>query len=114
MLYNLKFDELELNCLVLKRDFTKPKNLGKPEQYLFDVNKKAYVSSLFPTNQPFVYGIDFKNLGKDTYAIIQISQDKQSIEVLEYGKNKFLKGLNACLDNNTSIVDKMYTKQGKE
>lgn len=116
MFYKLHLNDLELNCLVLKRDFTKPKNLGKPEHYLFDIGKKAYISSLFPTDKPFVYGIDFKNLGKDIYAIVKICQDNQTIEVLEKGQNKFLKSFNACLDNNTSMVNKSIylNKAGKQ
>jgi len=111
--YKLNFEEQNFNCLILKRDLTKPKNLNKPELYLFDTDKKTYVSSLFPASKEVLnqYIIDFKNLGLKQYALVQVNQEQSNIEVLKTAPKKEEVLTLACLDNNTSKVNKsIYLK----
>ena len=117
--YKLNFDKQNFNCLILKRDFKKLKNLGKPEHYLFDIGKKAYVSSLYPAQnqepkKENIYIIDFKNLGIDKYALVEINQEASKIEVLETSTIKDTFHNHACLDNNTCMVNSFIYPNSKE
>jgi hypothetical protein len=116
MQYKLKFEGLDLNCLVLTR---KVKNKGtKPEQYLFCVNSKAYVSSLFPIpNQPDVFQVDFKALGMPLYAVIRLNHSTGCIDVLKaktgYFEPSEFQGqdLQVPLDNNRHLVINSITSK---
>lgn len=104
--FKLNFDEQIFNCLILKRDFKKLKNLGKPQNYLWDASGKGYISSLYPASkdEPNKFIIDFMNLGKKQYALIEINQEQSNIKVLKTAPKRDEVLTIACLDNNTSNV----------
>jgi hypothetical protein len=108
MTYKLKISDLDLNCLILTRN---KKDSSKPKQYLLDLTSKTYISSLFPVpEQPDLYQVDFKALGKDLYAIVKINSFKKTIDVLQQKTGLFVASdFDALLDNNKGMVIKSIT-----
>ena len=83
MIKKIVLDDLKIDCLVLTR---KKEALNKPKFYLFDVNKKAFITSLYPTKKENIYTIDLKAYGKNEFYLVKLS-DSLLIEVLSHSKS---------------------------
>lgn len=76
----LKYKELKVNCLIKER---KKESINKPKHYLWDLDKNAFISSIYPTGVKDIYTMDLKAYGINAYLLIKIG-NKPLIELINH------------------------------